>query len=156
MVAGVGPGAYAHRPDVPDAIFETGAPKIVPLRIDPEFSLATEDPDPRGMAVIAADRVVAGTVSEVWIDRAEVLIRYLEVQIPSSGGTRSVLVPMPAANIDARRNRVEVDAILSTQFADAPTTKSSEQVTLLEEDKIAAYFAAGRLYATPARQEPLI
>jgi photosynthetic reaction center H subunit len=156
MLAGVGPGSYANREDVPDAIFDTGAPKIVPLRTDAEFFLAAEDPDPRGMPVIAADRLVAGTVSDVWIDRAEVLIRYLEVRIETTGGARSVLVPMPAANINARRNRVEVDAILSAQFANAPATRSPEQVTLLEEDKIAAYFAAGRLYATPARQEPFI
>jgi photosynthetic reaction center H subunit len=63
---------------------------------------------------------------------------------------------MPAANVDARRRRVVIDAILSTQFADVPGIKHDAQVTLLEEDKIAAYYAAGRLYATPARQEPLI
>ncbi|MEM8663424.1 MAG: photosynthetic reaction center subunit H, partial [Pseudomonadota bacterium] len=30
------------------------------------------------------------------------------------------------------------------------------KVTLLEEDKIMAYYAAGELYATPQRSEPLI
>jgi len=30
------------------------------------------------------------------------------------------------------------------------------QVTLLEEEKIMAYFGAGSLYATPLRQEPLV
>jgi len=29
-------------------------------------------------------------------------------------------------------------------------------VTLLEEEKIMAYFGAGTLYATPERQEPLV
>jgi photosynthetic reaction center H subunit len=156
MLAGVGPGSYANRPDVPDHMFETGAPKIVPLRADPEFSLAFEDPDPRGMKVIAGDRRVAGTVTDVWVDRSEVVVRYLEIEIATAEGLRRVLAPMPAANVDARRRRVVIDAILSTQFADVPGIKHDAQVTLLEEDKIAAYYAAGRLYATPARQEPLI
>jgi photosynthetic reaction center H subunit len=156
MLAGVGPGSYANRADVPDHIFDTGAPKIVPLRVDPEFTLAKEDPDPRGMRVIAADRKVAGTVTDVWVDRAEVVVRYLEIEIPTSEGTRHVLAPMPAATINADRRRVTIDAILSTQFADVPATRHPDQITFLEEDKIAAYYAAGRLYATPARQEPLI
>lgn len=156
MLAGVGPGAYAHRADVPDAIFDTGEPKIVPLRADPTFSLASEDPDPRGMRVIAADRKVVGTVADVWVDRAEVLVRYLEIALPAPAGEHRVLLPMPAAVIDARRRQVRVDAILSTQFADVPATKSPDQVTFLEEDMISAYYAAGRLYATPARQEPLL
>jgi photosynthetic reaction center H subunit len=156
MLAAIGPGSYANRPDVPDPIFDTGAPKIVPLRVDHEFSLATEDPDPRGMRVIAADRKVAGTVTDVWVDRAEVVVRYLEIEIPTSDGARRVLAPMPAASIDGRRRRVTIDALLSTQFVNVPGTKSPDQVTLLEEDKISAYYAAGRLYATPARQEPLI
>jgi photosynthetic reaction center H subunit len=156
MLAAVGPGSYANRPDVPDHMFDTGAPKIVPLRTDHEFSLTTEDPDPRGMRVVAADRKIAGTVADVWVDRAEVVIRYLEIEIPTSEGARRVLAPMPAASIDGRRGRVTIDAILSSQFANVPATKSPDQVTLLEEDKIAAYYAAGRLYATPARQEPLI
>jgi len=156
MLAGVGPGAYANRADVPDRIFDSGAPKIVPLRIDPEFSLAKEDPDPRGMRVVAGDRKIAGTVTDVWVDRAEVVVRYLEIEIPTFEGPRRVLAPMPAASIDARRRRVTIDAILSTQFANVPAIRYPDQITFLEEDKISAYYAAGRLYATPARQEPLI
>jgi photosynthetic reaction center H subunit len=156
MLAAVGPGSYAHRADVPDHMFDSGAPKIVPLRADLEFSLAAEDPDPRGMTVIAGDRKIAGTVADVWIDRAEVVVRYLELEIPTLDGARRVLVPMPAVAIDGRSRHVTIDAILSTQFVNVPTTRNPEQVTLLEEDKIAAYYAGGRLYATPARQEPLI
>jgi photosynthetic reaction center H subunit len=156
MLAGVGPGSYANRADVPDLTFDTAEPKIVPLRTDPTFYLAKEDPDPRGFKVVAADRKVAGTVVDAWIDRSEIIIRYLELAIPEAEGVRHVLVPMPAVKVDGNHKRVIIDAILSTQFIDAPLTKSLDQVTLLEEDMIAAYFAAGRLYATPERQEPLI
>jgi photosynthetic reaction center H subunit len=156
MLAAVGPGAYAHRADRPETLFETGAPKIVPLRSDPEYSVDREDPDPRGMKVVAGDRKIAGTVTDIWVDRSETMIRYLEIEIATADGPRRVLAPMPAANIDRARRRVVIDAILSTQFANVPATASASQVTSLEEDKIAAYYAAGRLYATPARQEPLI
>ena len=34
--------------------------------------------------------------------------------------------------------------------------RSLDQVTKLEEDRIVGYYGAGTLYATPARQEPLL
>jgi len=37
-----------------------------------------------------------------------------------------------------------------------PTTRHPDQVTLLEEDKIAGYYGGGYLYSTPQRQEPLV
>jgi photosynthetic reaction center H subunit len=49
-----------------------------------------------------------------------------------------------------------VKSILSTQFAQVPSTKHPEQITLLEEEKVMAYYGAGTLYATPERQEPLV
>jgi len=45
----------------------------------------------------------------------------------------------------------------STYFdATAPTLANPDQVTMLEEEKITAYYGGGTLYATPARSEPLI
>ena len=55
-----------------------------------------------------------------------------------------------------KRDGVHVHALLASQFADVPKTKSAEQITLLEEEKITAYYGAGTLYATPDRQEPLL
>jgi photosynthetic reaction center H subunit len=55
-----------------------------------------------------------------------------------------------------KQNGIMVQAILGSQFADVPKTKSAEQITLLEEEKIMAYYGAGTLYATPDRQEPAI
>jgi photosynthetic reaction center H subunit len=49
-----------------------------------------------------------------------------------------------------------VQAILAHQFANVPQTKSPDQITMLEEEKITAYYGAGTLYATPERQEPII
>jgi photosynthetic reaction center H subunit len=45
---------------------------------------------------------------------------------------------------------------MSTQFANVPRIRSTDQITLLEEERIAAYYGAGTLYAHPNRQEPLL
>jgi photosynthetic reaction center H subunit len=34
--------------------------------------------------------------------------------------------------------------------------KAPDQVTLLEEDKVTAYYGAGTLYSDPMRAEPLL
>jgi len=51
---------------------------------------------------------------------------------------------------------VTVSALKGSQFSGVPTTRDSDKVTLLEEDKIAAYYGAGTLYAMPQRVEPLL
>jgi photosynthetic reaction center H subunit len=149
LLAGVGAGAYAMRADVPDMDLH-GAPKIVPLRLANGLSLAAGDPDPRGLPVMGADFAQAGVVREVWVDRMEMLIRYLEVEAAG----RRVLLPLPFARIG--RKQVDVKAIHSHQFANVPATRSMDQITLLEEEKVAAYYGAGTLYADPQRLGPWI
>jgi photosynthetic reaction center H subunit len=156
MLAGVGPASYAARADVPDHMFGSSAAKIVPLRDAPEFHLDREDPEPRGMKVVGGDGKVAGTISDVWIDKSEVLIRYLEVELSLPTGLRHVLAPMPMAVIDRASRTVTIKSILAAQFADVPVTKASGVVTLLEEDMISAYYGGGQLYATESRMGPLI
>ncbi len=153
MLAGVGPGSYAERADVPDLTFED-TPRIVPLRADPAFGVAAQDSDPRGKPVFGADGQQGGTVRDVWVDRAEMLFRYLEVSVPVAGGSRNVLLPVNFSRINSRS--VNVDSILGAHFANVPTTRNPDLVTLLEEDKVVAYYGAGTLYATAGRQEPLI
>jgi photosynthetic reaction center H subunit len=155
MLDAVGPGAHAMRADVPDRTYE-GQIKIVPMRLAPTMHLDPRDPDPRGMPVFGADGAIAGIVREIWVDRSEVTIRYLEVEIPAPSAPIAVLVPMPFALIDKRRGEIEVEAILASQFAGVPRTKSPDEVTLREEDRICAYYGGGTLYATPARVEPLL
>jgi len=88
----------------------------------------------------------------MWIDAPEQLVRYLEVELAGGGGTR--LIPMAMAVIRGRE--VFVNSIYSHQFANIPTLKARMQVTLLEEEKVCAYFAGGTMYAEPARQEPVL
>jgi photosynthetic reaction center H subunit len=153
MLDGVGPGSWADREDVPELNIDN-VPCIVPLRLAEGTYLEPRDPDPRGMKVIGADNEIGGVCTDVWVDRAEALIRYIEVEVTTSGGPKRVLLPMPFALVNHKRGRVTVNAILGSQFADVPATKSLDQVTKLEEDRIVGYYGAGTLYATPSRQEP--
>jgi photosynthetic reaction center H subunit len=156
MLDGVGPASYAQRADVPDLGFEDASPRIVPLRVAANFSVEARDPDPRGMSVIGADRRVAGTVVDVWVDRSELVARYLEVEITAPGGARRVLLPTAFVRYDAKRSEVKVASIKASQFAGVPAVQNPDQITLREEDRIAAYFASGHLYADPSRVGPLI
>jgi photosynthetic reaction center H subunit len=152
LTAGVGPGAWCVRPNVPD-LDHHGQPKLVPLGRVPECGVSTRDFDPRGMTVYDAVGHAAGTVRDLWLDRGEMLFRYLDVEVPLAGGTtRRVLVPMTFASIE--RGGVSVDALLAEQFAGVPATAAGDRVTLQEEERISAYFGAGTLYAHPRRSEP--
>lgn len=153
MLSGRGPAAWADRADVPDLTVH-GEPKVVPMRAAPNFFIEPRDPDPRGMAVLGADDVEAGTVTDLWVDRAEPQLRYLEVSVHATA--RTVLVPTTMIRVDARGRRVRVQAILARHFADVPAIARPDRVTLLEEDRIMAYFAGGTMYATPQRREPLL
>lgn len=155
MLAPVGPASYVARAELPDMTAE-GDPKIVPLRVAPNFHIPHEDPDPRGMPVIGADGVVAGVVNEVWADRAETIVRYLEVELAPALGARRVLLPMPYVRVDSRRRRITVRSILASQFAQVPATARDDIITLREEDRITAYYSSGHLYATPERRGPVL
>ena len=156
LLSGIGPSAYAKREDTPDVTFEGGYPRIVPLRVATDFFLALEDPDPIGMEVIGADGVVAGLVTDAWIDRSEVTIRYLQVEVTTAAGPRRVLLPMTSVQIDAKRRQINVRSLLAVQFVDVPATKSPDEVTLLEEDQITAYYSGGQLFAEPSRLGPIL
>jgi photosynthetic reaction center H subunit len=150
LLAGVGPGAWTNRIDEPEMTHH-GEVKIVPLRVAKDHGVSVHDTDSRGHPVYGDDNQVAGTVRDFWVDRAEMMFRYIEMTVTSSG--KNVLIPINFARI--HEDAIEVHALLSHQFNNVPATKSADQVTSLEEEKIMAYFGAGLLYAEPNRQEPI-
>jgi len=152
LVDGVGPAAYAERAKVPGVDFH-GEPKIVPMRAAAGYTIANGDPDPRGMTVVAADGGIAGTVKDIWVDRSETMIRYLEVGLAGGG---AALLPMTMARVNKRLGHIKVEAITAAQFEGVPKLQNSNQITLYEEERVTAYFGGGFLYATPARAEPLL
>ena len=165
MVDGMGPAAWANRSKYPDLTFD-GRPRIVPIAQSHELIVAPNDPQLIGWTVIAADKQVAGTVSDIWVDQAEHLIRYLEVTTPSG---KKVLAPMMVAVvhgnslIDAllpiiqdKPEFVEIDAITAAQFENVPALDTAGVITRYEEARIQAYCGGGYMYATPERSEAWI
>jgi photosynthetic reaction center H subunit len=155
LTAGIGPGAWANRSDVPELTLD-GKPRIIPMRVNPTLHVDSQDTDPRGMPLDGADGNEVGTVSDLWIDLAEPQIYFLEVRTGGDEGGQSVMVPFGQAVIDKHAGRIRVNALYSHQFANVPGLKSPDQITLLEEDKIMGYFGAGLMFADEKRAEPYI
>ncbi len=151
MQDGVGPSSYAQRENKPELNLD-GKPRIVPMRVEPEWHVAEGDTSPVGMSVYGADDKAAGKVVDIWVDRAEPKICYYEVEL-NSGGAK-VLLPFNFTRVDTYNSKVNVVSIMSDHFANVPQLQNPDQITSLEEEKIMAYYGGGHLYATPARQEP--
>lgn len=150
MVDGVGPASWAPRRNLPE-LDGKGHPKIVPMAAAEQFNVSAGR-DPRGLPVVAGDGEVVGTITDMWIDEPEQLVRYLEFSLDAEWGEGKRLVPITLAVI--KSNQVKIDSIFGKHFANVPQHTSPRQVTLLEEDKISAYYAGGKLYASEARIEP--
>ena len=145
MKDGVGPASWAPRRDLPE-LDGHGHNKIVPMASAPGFGVSAGR-DPRGLPVQAGDLEVVGRISDMWVDVPEQLVRYLEIDL-NSGQKR--LVPMPMVKI--KQDRVRINSITSDLFDDVPTIKSPTEVTMLEEEKISAYYAGGTMYAAAKRK----
>lgn len=152
LVDGIGPAAYANRAKHPDLDWE-GHHRIARLSVLPDFRIDRRDMNLVGATVLGADDRVAGTVTDVWIDRTDRIVRYIDVALPTG---RTVTVPFNMATLNRRRNLVLVDAVNANQFADAPGLENPAQITLYEEDRIMGYFGGGYLYANADRLEPLL
>ena len=150
MRDGVGPASWAPRRDVPE-LDGKGHPKIVPMSLNGHFHVSAGR-DPRGLPVEAGDGAIVGTISDMWIDEPEQLVRYLEIALDEKAGGGRRLVPIQLAKI--KSDRVRVQSIYGRHFAGVPQTKSATQITMLEEEKICAYYGGGKLYASAERQEP--
>ncbi|MEM6728957.1 MAG: photosynthetic reaction center subunit H [Pseudomonadota bacterium] len=150
LADGVGPASWTPRRDVPE-LDGKGHPKIVPMATLDGFRVSAGR-DPRGKPVVAGDGEIVGQISDMWIDEPEQLVRYLEMELTDNIGGGKRLIPMTLAVI--KSDRVVVRSLFEEHIAGVPTTKSATEVTLLEEDKISAYYAGGTLYASEARLEP--
>jgi photosynthetic reaction center H subunit len=151
MKDGLGAAAWAtDRADRPDLAVD-GRPRIQPMSVLEGFHVDDASTDPRGLPVIAGDGVEAGTVTDLWVDLAEPQLRYLTVAV-EGGGT--ALLPIGYCRV--KKDAIHVQSIFAHHFKDVPQTKAPDRITLLEEDKIVAWYAGGYRYAEPSRNEPLI
>ena len=151
MKDGVGPASWAPRRDVPE-LDGHGHRKIIPMSANSKF-VVSAGRDPRDLPAVAGDGEVVGKISDMWVDEPEQLVRYLEIELGANYGGGSRLVPMTLARI--HKDRVAIKSIFGEHFNDVPKHSSKNQVTLLEEDKISAYYAGGNMYASKKRSDPL-
>ncbi|WP_102109688.1 photosynthetic reaction center subunit H [Oceaniglobus roseus] len=142
MVDGVGPASWAPRRDVPE-LGGHGQPKIRPMSMTDGF-MVTAGRDPRGLPVVCRDDQVVGTVTDLWIDEPEHMVRYVEFELQDGHGTGKRLAPMTMVKVTSRW--VDITSLDSNQVAGIPGIQSSTRITLLEEEKIMAWFAGGLLY----------
>ncbi|MFN3663561.1 photosynthetic reaction center subunit H [Yoonia sp.] len=149
MVDGVGPAAWAPRRDIPE-LDAHGHVKIRPISMLPDFKISGGI-DPRAKAVVGGDGEVIGRVIDMWVDVPESLVRYMTVDLNPEGTGKIRLIPMNMARI--KGNRVVVRSLYAHNWEGVPVTKAADQITLLEEEKITAYYAGGTLYASAARLE---
>ncbi|MFW5655441.1 MAG: photosynthetic reaction center subunit H [Roseicyclus sp.] len=152
MADGVGPASWTPRADVPE-LDGHGHPKIVPMGQTEAYRVSAGR-DPRGLPVVAGDGEVVGTVSDMWIDAPEQMVRYLEIELDGDHGGGTRLVPMTFSKVGW--TKVTINSIFGKHFAGVPVTRSGNQITKLEEEKISAYYGGGILYASQKRLDPLL
>jgi photosynthetic reaction center H subunit len=145
MLDGVGPASWVPRSDMPELNGE-GHPKIQPMSAHEHFFISAGR-DPRGMPVVCNDDMVVGFVADLWIDVPEQLIRYLEIELEGPAGGGRCLAPMQLVRVRARY--VDIRTLDTARMAQVPKTAKTDSITLLEEEKIAAFYGGGELYCRP-------
>jgi photosynthetic reaction center H subunit len=90
----------------------------------------------------------------MWVDVPEALVRYLTIDLNPEGSGKIRLAPINMVRIQS--DRVSVRSLYGHNFEGIPTIKADDQITLLEEEKIMAWFAGGTMYADPKRAEPVV
>ena len=141
MDDGLGAAAWTERRDIPE-LDGHGKPKIRPMSSLKGFEVSAGR-DPRGMDVVSADKVVVGQVIDMWIDVPEQLVRYLEIELKDKSKR---LLPMPLSKINSKS--VDVHSLYGKHFKKVPSIKKPKEVTMLEEEKVSAYYTGGKLYAS--------
>ncbi len=91
-----------------------------------DYEVADRDPDVRGWNVLSSDRKLIGKVNELIVDLDAMKVRYLDVNINneiSDAGTdeRHLLIPIGAAELDIRHDRVSVNDIETVTLLKLPS-----------------------------------
>lgn len=99
--------------------------RVAPLGQLNDLEVADGFPDPRGWDVVTTDGTEVGKVHELIVDTGTLRTRYLDVAIKSDyrrerANDADVLVPVGAARLDGKKDRVVLDGISASQLAQLP------------------------------------
>lgn len=144
MVDGIGPAAWANRRDHPE-LDAHGHVKIKPLSTLDDFHVSAGR-DPRGLVVMGGDGEIIGRITDMWVDVPEQMVRYLTVDLNPEGTGKTRLIPMTMALI--KSDHVKVKSLHAHNWEGIPQQRTAVEITLLEEEKVMAWFAGGTMYAT--------
>ena len=146
----LGPGAWVMRRDEP-MLTEKGELMLQPLRLLDDWHVERGEADPRGMPVFDWRWKPVGVVRDLWVDRSIKILRLLEVEldagvVPAGYGLGRILVPIYHTDIAERAREVHITALEAHQLAGIPMPASLDRITAREDERLNAYFAAGRFY----------
>jgi photosynthetic reaction center H subunit len=97
-------------------------------------------------------------ISDIWVDRSEQMLRYLEVTTEVGDAPRQILVPINFGVFRKTRDGERifyVHALKGEQFASVPGLQDADSITLLEEKRSPPISDPACSMPTPSRQEPL-
>ena len=146
MADGVGPASWVPREDAPE-LDAHGHAKIQPMANHDAFFVSAGR-DPRGLPVLSRDDQVVGTITDMWIDPGEHMVRYLEYKLDDKWGSGTRMLPITICRVQERW--VLVKSLCAKDFNGVPQIRGNGQITKLEEDKVSAYYAGGTLYSKPS------
>ena len=151
LLAAIGPGAWVNRRDEP-MLTEKGKLMLQPLRHLEDWRVEEGEADPRGMTVFDWRWAEVGVVRDIWVDESIKILRLLEVELRPGLGRDHVLVPVFHTDIREGAREVRVESLRWHQFADVPMPATPDRITAREDERLNAYYAAGRFY----RDSPLV
>lgn len=124
----------------------TGTPNLVKLKDTSDFKIVKEDPDVRGWAVLTADNLEIGKVDELIVDTNAMKVRYMVVDLYDDYAAdkidHNLLLPIGAARLHEKDNKVLVSGIKSTTVLNYPVYRNNE-ITRDYERSIRNYFDRG-------------
>ncbi len=128
-----------------------GTSNLVRLKESSDFKIVKEDPDVRGWAVLTADNLEVGKVDELIVDTNAMKVRYMVVDLYDDYAADKIdhylLLPIGAARLHEKDNKVMVSGIKSTTVLNYPVYRNNE-VTRDYENSIRTYFDRGGIMNT--------
>jgi hypothetical protein len=107
--------------------------KLVELETLSGFRIAADENDPRGWGVISCEGDQVGVVRTMLIDTELLKARYFVTELAHT--TRTVLLPVPLARLDAPAKRVIFDVSPPDAFSKLPDYLGTEP-TQAEDDAV--------------------
>lgn len=110
--------------------------QLAALKDLPDYRVCADDPDPRGWNVIDTNDILVGTVSDLIVDPAGLIARYIVCSV-TRGATRSVLIPTGFVRLDKDNSIVQLDFVTAADVDQLPAFTglplSTEETARLEK-----------------------